>query len=275
MAAVNWKIPSLLAATLLAALGLQAVAIKLMMDSNSPSAETAAEVAHFRAAPIKPALPAAPAHVEPPPASAPPERAVEPVAASPKPAALVADPPHLAGSAAKLDAPHGEPSPEAQQPSASSPAAPPATAPASAPPHSPEAALLAAEAKPAPSVEKPSSPPVAAAPPAETAAASEPAAVSDLQDASWLKARDPKRYTVQLYSGKSLDTLRAIAAATGSTEPQAYYSTGSRSGPWYSLVAGDYSDVASAQAAAGKLTASAPSIKPWIRRFDEIQVKLR
>ena len=53
MAAVNWKIPSLLAATLLAALGLQAVAIKLMMDSNSPSAETAAEVAHFRAAPIK------------------------------------------------------------------------------------------------------------------------------------------------------------------------------------------------------------------------------
>jgi septal ring-binding cell division protein DamX len=56
---------------------------------------------------------------------------------------------------------------------------------------------------------------------------------------------------VQLYSGKRYGHAQSDCGGdVGSTEPQAYYSTGSRSGPWYSLVAGDYSDAASAQAAA-------------------------
>ena len=75
--------------------------------------------------------------------------------------------------------------------------------------------------------------------------------------------------------GRQRIATTQIAAATASSESQAYYSTGSRSGPWYSLVAGDYSDYAAAQAAAAKLTADSPALKPWIRRFDEIQAKMR
>ncbi|MBL8260660.1 MAG: SPOR domain-containing protein [Candidatus Competibacteraceae bacterium] len=278
MAAVNWKIPSLLAATLLAALGLQATAIKLMLDSGGPAAEPGDAVAHVRAAPVKPAAPAALAHVEPP-VAVPAERIVEraaPEASAPaqKPAAVAVDPPPVVGAPVKADAPRVEPNPEAHPPAAPTPA----------PSRSPEVALLSAEAKPAPNPETPAAHPPVAAPTAETAtaatpvdapAASEPAVEGDLQDSAWLKGRDPKRYTVQLYSGKSLDALRAIAAVTASSEPQAYYTTGSRSGPWYSLVAGDFADAASAQAAAGKLTARDSTIKPWIRRFDEIQAKLR
>ena len=91
----------------------------------------------------------------------------------------------------------------------------------------------------------------------------------------WLKKRDPKHYTVQLYSGKDMETLKEIAASVGTAEPQAYYSTGSRSGNWHSLVAGDYPDSAAAQAAAAKFTTQLPALKPWIRRFEEIQAKLR
>lgn len=273
MAAVNWKIPSLLAATLLAALGLQTVAIKLMLDAGGPAAEPESVIAHVRAAPV---MPAAPAHVEPA-AAVPAERAVERAAPEasapvPKPATLLADPPPVAGAPLKADAPRVEPSPEARPPAAPAPS------------RSPEAALLSADAKPAPNPETPAAPAPVAAPttataaaatPAQAPAASEPAVEGDLRDSAWLQARDPKRYTVQLYSGKSLDALRAIAAVTASSEPQAYYTTGSRSGPWYSLVAGDFADAASAQAAAGKLTARDSTIKPWIRRFDEIQAKLR
>ncbi|MBL8250991.1 MAG: SPOR domain-containing protein [Candidatus Competibacter sp.] len=269
MVAVNWKIPSLLAATLLAALGLQATAIKLMLDSDGPTVEPESGVAHARVAPVKPAVPAALAHVEPP-VAVPAEKTVEraaPEASAPaqKPAAVAVDPPPVAGAPVKPDAPRVEPNLEAHPPAAPTPA----------PSRSPEAALLSAETKPAPSSETPAASAAPAASPAEAPAASEPVVEGDLQDSAWLKARDPKRYTVQLYSGKSLDALRAIAAMTASSEPQAYYTTGSRSGPWYSLVAGDFSDTASAQAAAGKLTARDSTIKPWIRRFDEIQAKLR
>lgn len=282
MNTANWKIPSLLATTLLVALGLQAGAIKLMLNSASPSDPPNPAAVNPGAASAKPAVPAAAANAgrhPAQPANQSEERAaIEPMPppATATPAAMVADPPHL------IDPP---PKPEPVRHGAA-PETPksPTVAPAAAQP-SAEAALLASEAKAQASNGRPASnPPAAAAPVApaapaapspEVSAAPEPAAEGDLQDTEWLKARDAKHYTVQIYSGKSMDTLKAIAAATASAEPQAYYSTGSRSGPWYSLVTGDYSDAASAQAAAAKLTARSPTIKPWIRRFEEIQAKLR
>lgn len=265
---VNWKVLSLLTVTLLVALALQAGAIKIMINLARQPDAPAAVAAGAGAVPGKPAVASAPPHRP----AAPEERTVsEPAspAREPKPAALVADPPHLAGLAPKPEPSRGEPSPEAHQapvPAAGVPARPSA-----------EAALVAAEAKPQPAVaDSPAHSPAPSAPSAEVAAApTAPAAGSELQEPDWLKARNPKHYTVQLYSGKDIDTLREIAAAAASTEPQAYYSTGSRSGPWYSLVTGDYPDSASAQAAAAKLSVRSPALKPWVRRFDEIQAKIR
>ncbi|MBK8895764.1 MAG: SPOR domain-containing protein [Candidatus Competibacteraceae bacterium] len=273
MNTANWKIPAVLAATLLAALGLQAGAIKLMLNSASSVEPADSATAHPRAAPVAPAE-RHPAH----PANEFEERAAVgpvPPTTTAKPA-MVADPPHLIDPPPKSEPVRHDAAPETPKP--------PTVAPATAQP-SAEAALLASEAKAQASNSHPASNPPAApapvapaapvAPSPEASAASEPAAEGDLQDSEWLKARDAKHYTVQIYSGKSMDTLKVIAAATASAEPQAYYSTGSRSGPWYSLVEGDYSDAASAQAAAAKLTVRTPTIKPWIRRFEEIQAKLR
>lgn len=265
---VNWKVLSLLTVTLLVALALQAGAIKIMINLARQSDAPAAVAASAGAVPGKPAVAGAPPHQP----AAPEGRTVSepaPPAREPKSAALVADPPHLAGLAPKPEPSRGEPSPEAHQA--------PLAAPAASAQPSAEAALAAAEAKPQPAVaDSPARPPAPSAPSAEVAAApTAPSAGSELQEPDWLKARNPKHYTVQLYSGKDIDTLKEIAAAAASTEPQAYYSTGSRSGPWYSLVTGDYPDAASAQAAAAKLSVRSPALKPWVRRFDEIQAKIR
>jgi DamX protein len=276
MANVNWKILSLLTVILLAALGLQAGAIKIMLNLARPSDTPAS--AGVRTAPGKPTAPVAAANAARHQADPPEERTASdpaPPVREPKPAGLVADPPHLAESPAKPvqpASPHGESSPEAHQTPVAAPAPPPSA----------EAALVAAETKPQPAAGgHAATPPVVTAvpapvaPSAEANSAPEPVVESELQEPAWLKTRNPKHYTVQLYSGKDIDALKEIAAASTSTEPQAYYSTGTRSGPWYSLVAGDYPDSASAQAAAAKLSVRSPALKPWVRRFDEIQAKMR
>ena len=102
-----------------------------------------------------------------------------------------------------------------------------------------------------------------------------PAPTSGLQEAAWISARDPRRYTVQVYSGKDMNALREISVALATEDPQAYFTTTSRSGPWHALVIGDYATLAAAQASVTKMTARAPMIKPWVRRFDEVQAKLR
>jgi len=144
------------------------------------------------------------------------------------------------------------------------PAETPSDAPHETPP-SAEAATLTSRIPPPIELE--------AAPPIELEAAS----ANTLLEPDWLEARDPNHYTVQLYSGKDLDKLRQIAVSESITtvEPKAYFMTPSRSGPWYSLVVGDYPDFNAAQNIATKIAAQSGSIKPWIRRFSEIQARMR
>lgn len=258
---LSWKAPTLLAVILLVALGLQASAIKILLDlSRQPESGLIARESRI-APPSEPAPPPLSAAVEAErwPAIDPPPNANEPT--------MLADPPHLADLAA-----------EAQPPATD--VLPPDPAPAPAP----DAAALAmaklaelaeqttvAPAHPA----KPEPKPVEPIEPAEPAPKStEPPAVTGLRDAVWLRSRDPRRYTVQLFSGKDLDRLREVAATLGKDEPQAYYTTGSRTSPWYSLVMGDYPDAATARTAAANLAASS-ALKPWVRRFDDIQSSMR
>lgn len=247
-----------------------------MMINLGRSSEPAI-AAETRATPAKPSLPAPVLEPGPPPASLPaeqPSASPVPTAREPNPEALLADPPPPA-STPKPAAPPQPPNPEARQLPVTAPPPTPAVAP------NPSLATPSAEAPSPPAASNPAlvvaaAPTTSAAPPIAPAPEENPEPVANsFKEAAWLKARDPRRYTVQIYSGKDLNKLKEIAAAIGVTDPVAYFTTTSRSGPWYSLVVGDYADSAAAQAAAAKVTARSPAIKPWVRRFDEVQAKLR
>jgi len=256
---LSWKAPALLAAILLVALGLQASGIKILLDlSRQPEPDRAAREPEV-APPVSTTQEADrwPAIDPPPPDTRDPVTRV--------------DPPHLTDLATAAR-------PAATEASPPDPAPAPAQAPAS------DAAALAmarlaelaeqtAVAPTQPAIPEPMpNEPVEPATPESTPV--EPTPVAGLQGAAWLEARDPRRYTIQLISGKDLNRLKDTAATVTSDEPQAYYTTGSRTSPWYSLVMGDYPDAAAARAAAANLSASS-SLKPWVRRFEDIQSSMR
>lgn len=276
MANLSWKTLALLTVTLLVALGLQAGALKIMVNLSRQTDEPAP--VETRAAPGKPRLPATTGETGRQPAPATEERiAAAPALAGqePNPEALLADPPHLATPAPKPEPSHSSSNPEARQ----LPGAAPSTPVVNPPPAANPPPVLA-EANPPPVVSNPPPPVTPAVPVAPPVAAAPevnppPATASGLQEAAWIKARDPRRYTVQVYSGKEMNALREISVAIATADPQAYFTTTSRSGPWHALVIGDYADSSAAQAAAAKMTIRLPTIKPWVRRFDEVQAKLR
>ena len=282
MAALSWKSLSLPGVILLIALGLQAGAIKIMTHPNAQASEPATAGAH--------SMPAPAAHTESPPA---------------KPASLITDPPYRASPSETPEPAHSSPSPEASsaapsRPEAHSPEAhsPEAHSPEAHSPEvqpSPEAQILPAtphnpmvsnipppiELEPEPVAAKPAPSPEAAAMAAAEAHLStttplieSAASTGALLEPDWVKSRDAKRYTLQLYSGKDMAKLREIAGSAPGAAPPAYFVTTSRSGPWYSLVVGDYPDFNAAQTVATQIAAQS-ALKPWIRRFCEIQAKMR
>lgn len=273
MANLSWKTWSLLTITLLVALGLQAGGLKIMINLSHQADESMAT----RATAGKPRSAAPLTETGQPPASVPEERiAAAPASAPVRPeanpeAALLAEPPRPAAPAVKPESSPSAPSPEARQLPVVTPPPPVAgsTTVANSPP-------VSAEAGPTPPASNPSpaTPVTPAAVPTAPLEAN-PTPAGGLQEADWISARDPRRYTVQVYSGKDMNALREISVALATTDPQAYFTTTSRSGPWHALVIGDYANSAAAQAAVAKMTARAPMIKPWVRRFDEVQAKLR
>jgi septal ring-binding cell division protein DamX len=260
MAKLSWKVAVLLAMILLVALGLQAGAIKILLDQWSQP-EPAATTHKPSAAPSKPVAP---------PISATPE-AERPAMNPPHPV----DPPNSVELTAEAQSPHS--SMAGAPPSDPDPTTPGADATATA------MARLAALAEQTSAVSTPVSPesatpesatPESATPESATPESATPEPVPGLQNANWLKTRNPRHYTVQLFSGKDLDRLKEVGATIASNEPRAYFMTGSRTSPWYSLVLGDYPDATTARAAAADLTASSV-FKPWVRRFEDIQSSLR
>jgi septal ring-binding cell division protein DamX len=281
MAASSWKSLAMPGAILLIALGLQAGAIKIMTGASTAH-EPAAADAHTASAPdhAEPPPPA-PAHQTTPPAP--------PAHGAPSPEAGLA-PTHTPAPPVTPVAAHGAPSPEAGLAPTHTPD-PPVTPVAAHGAPSPEAALYNPMAsnipppiqldEPEPAAEQPAidaPPPSAEAELAMATPAAEPATsptTGELLEPDWLKGRDPKRYTVQLYSGKEMNKLQEIAKSVTGTSPAAYFTTASRSGPWYSLVVGDYADFPTAQAAATQIAGQSSTLKPWIRRFSEIQARMR
>ena len=262
MDSLSWKPLALLSGILVVAIGLQAGSINMMINLSQPD-EPAAKTASADHAP--------------------------PVAHSAKPEVPVTDPPHLASVTHQTEPAH---SPEAHametSPAVESHSPPVVDAPPM--PSMPRSNIPPPiELDPEPSAETHTEAPHGAPPTASLEAATltsripppiEPESMTpagNLLEPNWLEGRDPDHYTVQLYSGKDLDKLREIAGSDSVTTdgPKAYFTSPSRSGPWYSLVVGDYPDFAAAQKMATEIAARSGSIKPWIRRFSEIQARMR
>ncbi len=268
MAALSWKSLSLFGAILVIALGLQAGAIKLMVGLPHEADQPARSDAHSTPAPGPEAPPVKPAEViaDPPPLTSPSaESASNPEAQPLSPEA------HSAPAPASIEA---QPSIEARGGGAKPPPSP-ETQTLPAPPHNP----MISNIPPPIELEPEPAPPQPASAEANLAAVTPPAtptaAPGALLEPDWLKGRDPKRYTVQLYSGKDMAKLREIAGSVAGAAPSAYFVTASRSGPWYSLVVGDYADFTAAQTVAAQIAAQSSTLKPWIRRFSEIQARMR
>ncbi|MCP5158872.1 MAG: SPOR domain-containing protein [Gammaproteobacteria bacterium] len=269
MTSLSWKPLSLLGVMLMVAIGLQAGAIKIMTSLSQPDQPVTETSSADHAKP--------PAH-------------------SSKPEVMVADPPHLAELHDKPAPAHTPeqipehaleqaPTPESHSAPVVEPAPMPAPAHASMPMSNIPPPI---ELDPEPSAETPAPAPhgtPTASIEAATLASRIPPPIeletetpaSALLEPSWLEARDSNHYTVQLYSGKDLSRLREIAASESISmdAPKAYFTTASRSGPWYSLVVGDYPDFKAAQDTATQIATQSGSIKPWIRRFSEIQARMR
>ncbi|MCB1769249.1 MAG: SPOR domain-containing protein [Candidatus Competibacteraceae bacterium] len=262
MASLSWKPLALFSGVLVIAIGLQAGSINMMINLSQPD-EPAAKIASADHAP--------------------------PAAHPSKPEVPVTDPPHLANVNHQAEPAH---SPEAHametSPAVESHAPPVVDAPPM--PSMPRSNIPPPiELDPEPHTETHTEVPHGASSAASLEAATLTSRIpppielesttpaGNLLEPDWLEGRNPDHYTVQLYSGKDLDRLREIAAADSiaADGPKAYFTSPSRSGPWYSLVIGDYPDFAAAQKIATEIAARSGSIKPWIRRFSEIQARMR
>lgn len=284
MSALSWKSLPLFGTILVIAFGLELGAIKMVMDLNEeekpalPETGTPATTRSGTPAETSPAPPA-PAHPSPEAALTPNPEAnlissethVTPALPSPvvQPGTDVVPPPTPSKPTNSIPTLETQtllppnsamvsniPPPIELEPEPTAPTEEAATPAVTAPPVEPQANLpITPATTPAPVI------------------ADEPAGT--LLEPSTLKGRDPQHYTVQLYSGKDMDKLRTIAKSITKAKPLAYFVTASRSGPWYSLVVGDYADLNAAQAAATQIAAESSVLKPWIRRFSEIQARMR
>lgn len=91
-----------------------------------------------------------------------------------------------------------------------------------------------------------------------------------LHGPSWVRARPAHHFTLQLLAAESKEQAEDYVASLppGEYAVCAYYSQDRR---WFAVLAGSYSDSATAQAAADQWPGPSP---PWVRRFGALQERL-
>lgn len=143
--------------------------------------------------------------------------------------------------------------------------APGAAVPAPMPPQPPVPPAGAAPAAPTPPTGQPAAAPLAAA----------PAAPPGPRGVEWLRAQNPKRYTLQLFGSAKEAEAQEFVAKHGLTEAAALFRAKVKGKDWYAVVYGDYAGAAEARAAAGKLPIKAGEYTPWERSFASIHNDLK
>ena len=97
--------------------------------------------------------------------------------------------------------------------------------------------------------------------------------VSSTGDNDWILARDPNRYTIQIYTAGENSNLREIAdllpaAIVGTPNSFGFRHKGEQK---FTLIAGDFENASDARSALVALPDTVKQYQPWIRRFDSIQ----
>jgi len=198
---------------------------------------------------------------------------------APGAAAGAAPAPAAAGNPASTAPPAAAPAPSSPQPAAG-PAGPPqsdANAPTQGQTSSPDVGPVPAAPAPAQTVPPPGQGPAAAtrSPVHELPAAGEEHAGNGINGAAWIAKQDPQRYTVQLIgAGNEAAVVQFIR--NYHLGPQAAYFAQVRNNgkPWYTVIYGSFADRQAARQALARLPAAVDRAKPWIRRFDALQVQL-
>ena len=92
-------------------------------------------------------------------------------------------------------------------------------------------------------------------------------------DDSWILARDPTHYTLQISSSPNRDTAEAVAKRLAA--PTALYVQAGATNIWYNVIHGDFADINTARNALNALKKADPGSQAWVRNFGVIQKRLQ
>lgn len=90
----------------------------------------------------------------------------------------------------------------------------------------------------------------------------------------WLRSRDADHYTLQLLSTHTAENVSRFVREHHLGGEVAQFHSRHDGQSWYTVVRGDYASRQAAESAAAHLPTSLKGIKPWIRRFGDIQAQL-
>jgi len=94
------------------------------------------------------------------------------------------------------------------------------------------------------------------------------------QKDKWILSQNPAGFTLQLLGTNKKENADQFIQQHKIAERAGYFFSQRDGKDWYSVVYGAYPDKVSAQQAAKRLPASLKKIKPWVRRFDNLQASI-
>lgn len=90
----------------------------------------------------------------------------------------------------------------------------------------------------------------------------------------WVVSQNPESFTLQLLATHEKQNADNFIKQHQLTGDVGYFESSRNGKPWYSVIYGSYTDQAAANSAIASLPASMNKIKPWVRRFDDIQAAI-
>jgi septal ring-binding cell division protein DamX/type II secretory pathway predicted ATPase ExeA len=90
----------------------------------------------------------------------------------------------------------------------------------------------------------------------------------------WVLAQEPGTFTLQLFGSHEQKNAEAFIRQHHLGQAAHVFVSERKGKDWYSVVYGVYPDQAAASSASKTLPASLKKIKPWVRRFDDIQASI-
>lgn len=96
--------------------------------------------------------------------------------------------------------------------------------------------------------------------------------LAGINDERWILDQEPNDFTLQLLGTHNKASIEKFTKAHKLTNNVAVYQTLRNDKTWYSLIYGSYDTKEAAQQAKKKITNK--KVKPWLRRFDNVQAKI-